>query len=589
LRGRERWAWVLAIASAGVAALLALVNLNQVSEVPAAVHLVLDTPADLSFGPLDNTAVSPDGRRVVFAGVSGGSRRLWIRALQSPEARPLSGTEGATGPFWSPDGGSIAFAAAGELKRLTLAGGTVQTICALPQALPAWGSWNREGIIVFESGGAGHARLYSVMAAGGEARPLTVHDASRSENAHHAASFLPDGHHFLFTVASAREETTGVYVASLDAPGERRRLLPGIARVVYSSGHLLFVREGTLVAQSFDTGRLQLSGEPVPIAQNVGHHLPSGGGWGFFSASSGPVLAYRGGGGTGGVQLEWRDRRGTPLGTVGDPGDYGQITLSPDGKRAAVEVRGEEGTDLWVIDIGRGVASRLTDDPGDELDPVWSPDSQELAYGSNRGGEHFLFRKGLRGGPAVPVPGARGTDNASRDRPEDWSPDGTVLLCKKINGTTVWALPLQGGGDPEAVLELDHRLDEPQLSPDERWLAYTSEESGGWEVYVEPYRRSGERVRVSVDGGGQPQWRGDGRELFFVATDGHLMAVDAREGTAGLEVSLPTALFDVGESEPYVDTYAVSADGQRFLVKAPVEGATPERIHVVTNWTSLLR
>jgi Tol biopolymer transport system component len=376
-------------------------------------------------------------------------------------------------------------------------------------------------------------------------------------------------------------------VASIDAPEQRRRLLPGGTRVVYASGHLLFVRDGTLFAQPFDTESLGVSGEPVPVAENVSH-FSVWRDWGRFSASPSGVLAYRASGGTSKVQLAWVDRRGEQLATVGEPGTYGQIALSPDGRRVALEIPDAEGGwDLWMIDVSRGVASRLTSDPAIERDPVWSPDGQEVVFRLSKEGNHSLFRKGLGGEPASPVPGGRGAEG-ERVTPDSWSSDGKTLLYKTVDGTKVWALPLEGGGEAEVVLNLEYRLDEPQISPGGRWLAYTSEESGEWEVYVQPFRRPGERVRVSVDGGGQPKWRGDGKELFYAASDGQLMAVDVGEGTAGPEVSLPTALFEIGDSNPVNDEYGVSADGQRFLVKVPIGGDEAEKIHVVTNWTSLL-
>jgi Tol biopolymer transport system component len=289
------------------------------------------------------------------------------------------------------------------------------------------------------------------------------------------------------------------------------------------------------------------------------------------------------------VQLAWVDRKGERLGTVGEPGFYRQIALSPDERRVAVEIRGEEGFDLWVIDVARGAASRVTSEPTDEADPVWSPDGQKLAYGSAVQGEYGLFLKGLSGEAASPIPGASGAKQESRPIPESWSSDGSTLIYKTLNGTTAWALPLGEGGDPEPVLKLEFLVDETQISPDGRWLAYVSEESGAWEVYVAPFRRPGERVRVSVGGGGQPKWRGEGEELFYVASDGKLMAVDVREGKAGPDVSLPTALFELETGgNPVSDDYGVSADGQRFIVKVRAGTDEPERIHVITNWTSLL-
>jgi Tol biopolymer transport system component len=582
-RGRERvrWAWTIALLSAGVAAFLAFVHLTEVQEPQPRTHFVLDKPDDLAFGDSASPAVSPDGRHVVFLGIpSGSSGRLWIRHFESPEARVLPGTEGADGlPFWSPDGGSVGFVAEGHLKKLTL-GGTVQRICPLPQSGFWGGSWNKEGTIIFATGGS-TPNLYSVVATGGQAKALpTSHGGVVGR---YWPEFLPDGRHFLFSVEASDE--AGLHVTSLDAPDEARRVLPEDVRAAYASGHLLFVREGGLMAQPFDTARRELTGEPAPVVENVA----SWSGWlgyGWFSASPTGVLAYREG--SSDVELAWLDRKGERLATVGEPRPYDQIALSPDGRRVAVEIPSAEGWDLWVIDVSRGVASRLTSDPGDERDPVWSPDSQEVIYGSLNGSDHGLFRKGLGDGPAIPVPAERRAEREYREIPEDWSREGSTLLYKTLNGTRLWALPVEDGGEAEMVLDLDFIFDEPQISPDGRWLAYVSQESGAWEVYVAPFRRPGERVRVSLAGGGQPKWRGDGKELFYLSSAGELMAVSVGEGTSGPDVGLPTALFKAGPVNPVQDNYAVSADGQRFLVKVPAQGSTRERIHVVLNWTSLL-
>jgi Tol biopolymer transport system component len=453
----------------------------------------------------------------------------------------------------------------------------VQKIGTFPGPLFWGGTWNEEGTIILSSGGA----LFVVTETGGEARPLTTREVSRPdlERGHHWPQFLPDGHHFLVVVDSDDGRSSGLHVASLDAPETERRLVPTNNRVVYASGHLLSRREGTLFAQPFDAGRLELAGEPLPVVENVASHVLWGQA-GIFGASSSGVLAYVEVGEPR-LQLVWLDRAGDRLETLGGPGAYGQVVLSPDGSRVALEVFGESGVELWSMDVSRGVASRVASDPGGVSDPVWSPNSQELIF--NAGGN--AFRQDLQAGaPAEPL---FDSATATVPWPESWSGDGETLLY--ISSDDVWALPLAEDRPPELVLDTGHRLDEAHLSPDGRWLAYISDESGDWEVYIEPFRRPGERVRVSVDGGGQPRWRQDGRELFYASPHNMLMAVAVREETGHLEVGLPTELFEIPVVQrEQVDDYAVSADGQRFLVKTRGEGTRRQKVHVVTNWTSLL-
>jgi Tol biopolymer transport system component len=594
-RARERWAWAAAfLLAAGVASLFAYQRLTETPEPRPPAHFTLDTPKDLAFSGFNPVAVSPDGRHVAFVGTSpGGTPQLWMRSFDSLEARPLPGTEGAGSPFWSADGTEVAFAAGSELRKLVLAGGTVQRLCALPLPGFAGGTWSSEGTIVFSTGGTS-ARLYSVSEAGGDAKPLTSLDKSRGETAHWWPQFLPDARHILFLVAGSEEANAGLHVASLEAAGERRRVRPGIARFWYSApGALLFVQSGNLMAQRFDARKLVTAGEAVPIASGVaGFSIFPDMGW--FSASATGRVAWLSGQ-TSDTQLEWVDRHGRRVRTLGEPGGYGQIALSPDGKRVAAEIAGAEGQyDLWVIDVARGVPSRLTTEPANDRDPVWSPDSQQIIYSSDASGDQNLLRKALQGSEApAPLPGGIGQTPGDRDIAKDWVREGNTLLYLTLGPErTLWKVSLDGKGSPEALVK-GFQVDQPHVSPDGRWLAYISQESGRWEVYIEPFGRQGERVRVSVNGGGQPRWRGDGKELFYLSLDGALMAVSVRAGAKSVEVGLPTTLVPpkdlqaVVEGPDYSD-YSVSADGQRFLVKRPAEGGETPRIHVLLNWPSLL-
>ena len=592
-RSRERWLWAAAlVAAAGLASLAAHLYSTEAPEPRPPVHFVLDTPEDLAFWDWGPLAVSPDGRHVAFIAVSpGGDRQIWIRSLDSPEARALPGTVGAGGGFfWSPDSTAIAFAAEGELRKLTLAGGTTLRLCALPAGLNG-GTWSPEGTIVFAGGGAS-ARLYSVPQTGGEPRPLTTHDESRGETSHHWPQFLPDGRHLLVLVGGGEE--AGVHILSLEAPDERRRILPESTRFQFvAPAALLFVRDGVLLAQRLDPRELTTRGEPVPVASSVAGFgaVPS---WGWFSSSATGRVAWMSGQ-TSTARLEWVDRDGKPLGTIGEPSQYGQIVLSPDDRRVAAEIADSEGRyDIWVVDVARGVPSRLTTDPGNDRDPVWSPDSQALVYSSDASGDQDLLRKGLQGSePAVPLPNDVGRTPGDRDIAKEWIREGNTLIYLTIGSErTLWTLSLDGDGPPEPLVK-GFLVDRPRVSPDGRWLAYISQESGRYEVYVQPFGGRGERVRVSVDGGAQPQWRGDGKELFFLSLDGGLMAVDVRPGGTELAVGIPSTLVPARDLRavvqgPDYSDYGVTSDGQRVLVKRSLE-STRERIHVLLDWPSLLQ
>ena len=595
-RRRERWAWAgVALLAASLAGVLAFVHFRETEPPPSpTARFTVDAPGGWrSLAAWGWPVPSPDGRQIVFPAVREGAgmgnpavTMLWQRPLDSLTSRPLAGTDGAALPMWSPDGRSVAFFAARELRRINLDDGTVQRVCGLPADGLSGGDWSASGTILFATG-ADAGQIYAVPATGGEAKRLMPVDQARGEANHHNPQFLPDGRRFFFSV-DGEDRAAGLYLSSLDTPDERQRLVPGAVRRLYADGHLLFHADGTLMAQPFDLQRMALGGDPVAIGPSLGAWEVNPG-FGWFGASPAGTLAYTSQGAAASeVQLTWRDRKGGDVGTIGAPGSFSQIVLSPDERNIAFEVRDAAGRyDVWVMDAARGVSSRVTLTEADKRDPVWAPDGRSLVFIARTDKGPELRRKGLRAGDAETVVAAVELDYI----PESWLPDDTLLVIRRNPQTddqTVWTLPL-AGGEAQPVLTAS-RLDEPQLSPDGRWLAYVSREAGQDDVYIEPFKREGDRVRVSAAGGGQPKWRRDGRELYFVTPANRLVAVDVRAGDERLDVSLPTELFEIqGIQGTGYDDYAPSADGQRFLVKVPLGQDLSPVLHVLTNWRSLLR
>jgi Tol biopolymer transport system component len=599
-RSRERRAWLaVAVVLGALAAALALVHFREApAPQPPPAQFVVDAPEGWRFHRWGWPVPSPDGRQILFRAVPEGTGRsyeeedratvLWTRPLEALTARLLAGTEHVEHPVWSPDGESVAFFAGGEIRRLNLASGLVQRICTVPRGGSAGGlDWGADGVMAFSTG-LPKGEIFTVAADGGEAQPYAPPGPADGGPARGFPQFLPGGRLIGF-LSVGEGVPNGYYVAPFDDPADSRRVVDGLVRVQYAGGYAFFVEGTTLVAQPFDTKAVQLTGAPVAVAASVGSGDQPGIGW--FGVSPGGTLAYMAQQvASGDLQLTWVDRKGAALGTVGAPGDYRQIVLSPDERKVAVELRDDEsGYDIWVMDIARGVPSRVTTGPGEESNPVWSPDGRSLVFSAHHeGGEVDLRRKE----PRATAPETVLTDSPGGDFGESWTPDGRSLLFIRQpapNEQSVWALSPGGGEEAEPVLDAGFSVDEPQVSPDGRWLAYASQESGRSEVYVEPFRREGERVRVSVEGGGAPKWRGDGKELFFVTPDARLMSVGFQAVADRPEVGLPVELFELaGFTALYYDDYAPSADGQRFLVKRPVGEARPTRMHVITSWPSLL-
>ena len=449
-RGRI-WAAITAV-SIGIAAMFAVARWTAVPDSKPVTRFVVDAPEGWSFTNMNWPVPSPDGRHLVIRAVQDDpedgvpSSMLWLRSLESLSARPLAGTEGAGFPFWSPDGRFVGFLAEREVRRLSIADGVVQTICALPAGYFGEAAWNEEGTILFGvKGDFGTSGLYTVVATGGEPKLVMEPDAARDEHFLEMRQFLPDGRRFGFAafdrIGGVGGVGLGAYVGSLDDPGERHLLMPGIAQFWLASGHVFFSRDNTLFAQPLDVERVELRGEPVPIASPVAFR--ASGDVGYFGVSSGGTLAYLAGESQGRVQLTWVDRNGEPVGTVGKPGLYSQLTLSPDETRVALALR----DDLWVMDVSRGVERRVTSDPAREVNPVWSPDGQELIFG-RYGKTWDIFRIGLRtGATAAPL-----LESPGYDWPEEWTRDGETLLFVRFSsgGDSLWALPLAAGGCPSS-------------------------------------------------------------------------------------------------------------------------------------------
>jgi Tol biopolymer transport system component len=496
-------------------------------------------------------------------------------------------------PFWSPDSRYLGFFADGKLKKVDISGGPPLVLSDAPDSLiRGGGAWNRDGVILFSGPGG----LFQVSASGGEAKPVTKIDESRGEAAHNLPHFLPDGKHFLYLVRSGKPEVAGIYLGSLvpsAAEGldssEPVRLLNADAKAEYAQGHVLYLRARTLLAQPFDPDRLRLTGEPVPVADQVGFAPNRGSA--AFSVSENGTLVFGPAGAGQTTRLQWFDRGGTRLEAVGPPATYTDPELSPDGKRVAVE-RTDPQTgsgDIWLLETARDVASRFTFEPTNDANANWSPDGSQIIFRSR---QQDLYRKASSGVQKEEVL----LQSSVAKYPLDWSADGRFLVYDAVatGGLDLWVLPLEGDKKPFPFFETQFNEGHAQFSPDGRRLAYISNESGRYEVYIQSFPKAGGKWQVSTGGGLQPRWRRDGKELYYIAPDQKLMAVPIRgetgRGDSALEVSQPLALFQTQmfEAGAFVlsdrQQYDVTADGQRFLINTPVEGSASAPLTVVLNW-----
>ncbi len=523
-----------------------------------------------------NQALSPDGRYLAFAAnrVRAGSGALWVRAFDAADATVVEGTEGAEYAFWSPDSRSVGFFAGGKLKVVSADGSGLRELCDAPAG--SGGTWNAEDVILFASAAPGASPgILRVSANGGQPTAVTTPNAEQRERRHSAPSFLPDGHRFLYW--SQMEQGGAVMAASLDG-GPAVRLVASTSKGDYSNGHLLFLDGSTLTAQPFDPGTMLLTLPSVALVSSVPRSQNTGSA--AFSSSPTGMLTYRTAT-TEVLQMSWLDRSGKRGAAIGDPGPWVQMALSPNDRQLAVQRDTTAASDIWLFDLVRAVSSKFTVDGGNN-GPVWSPNGSELAFRNNRRVLNEVFRKPLSGGDAVAWKGI------PAHQLEDWSRDGRYLLG---GGSGLVVVPLTGDGKPFVAVPSPPGVntDESQMSPDGRWISYNSSVSGSGEIYLQPFPGPGERVTVSSGGGRQAKWRADSKELFYLSPYGTMMSVDVRPG-ATPDIGTPKPLFRTRLTPSTAwDQYAVTSDGQRFIVMEPAEDAPPESLTIITNWTTLLR
>ncbi len=568
-KSREKLAWALAAVAALAAGLAAFGYVRRAPKPLRVVRFELATPAEIV--SLDAPRVSPDGRFVAFnATDSSGKTRIWLRGLNALEPQPLPGTEGTTRPFWSPDSRFLAFFAEGKLKKIDVSGGPAQNICDAPTGSD--GSWSPEGVILYD--GRGNDPIHRVAAAGG-VPAVAVEPAKGGQVGW--PEFLPDGRHYFFMVIGTRPEDSAYRIGSLDSK-ESKVFAPAQTLITYAPpGYLLFVRDRTLVAQPFDAKALKTTGEPRPLAEKIGVDAV---GLARFSASREGTLAYRTG--ESGTRLLWVDRNGKELDTVGDVGDSREPALSPKGDRLAFDMTDarSNNADIWVRDLSRGVNSRLTFAAEDEYSPTWSPDGTRIVFTRDGAG---LFEKAADGtGAEKELLKAEGVIFAT-----DWSRDGRYIAFSRMGkdtGLDLWVLPTFGDGKPIEALKTPFNESNAVFSPDGRFIVYASNESGRSEIYARSFPGSGGKWQISADGGTDPHFSADGKEITYRAPDQKIMAVDAKTG-AGFEAGVPKALF-LGRFQPATarNRYVPSADGQRFLIVAPLGRDAMAPTTVVLNW-----
>ena len=574
----------LALTASGIAA---VVYLNKRPAVPV-LKFAVTQPEHTSYPGMP--AVSPDGRYLTFSAVGPeGKRMLWLRPLDALHATVIAGSEGASAPFWSPDSQYIAFFAARALERVKVSGGSPERICDA-EASPGGGAWNPDGSILFSPSLSDG--FYRVPSSGGKPQSLQKLDEAKGERGNLWPHFLPDGKHFLFYQQTDNEETAGVYLGSLEPAGQRR-LFASQTNAVYSAadskhGYLLYIHERNLMAVEFNTTKLALAGDPMILANDIGAVRSLS--LAPISVSANGVLVYQGVGKPT-RQMLWLDRAGRQISLAGEPGEYGPPRISPDGNRGVVAKAAPDGrAHLWLLDRD-GAAEQITRGSVHEGSPVWSPDGARIAYFAQQGNAYDLYVRAA-------LPDSRADlllKSEARKYPTDWSHDGKHLLFSLEGAGTrsdVWAFAV---GERRAAAILDTVFAEgyATLSPNGRWLAYQSDQSGKAEVYVQSFDglSSGTKRRWQVSkNGGLPRWRADGNELFYITEDGRMMSVPVHATADGaIDVGQTEMLFQTRPVPNTWNLYDVSPDGHHFLVNVPLEWTSANPITVVTNWTEKLK
>ena len=587
-RGRERM--ILALAAAATLLALALATALWRRPVEARFPLVAFIPAPRTAAfafegaGAGSLTVSPDGRYLTFAAAGAdGVPKLWLRTAGALAAEPILGTDDGQYPFWSPDSRFIAFFARGKLKKVPATGGAAVEICGTTSEARG-GTWSREDVILFSP--YWRESIHRVSAEGGTHERVTRLDEMRGETTHRWPWFLPDGRHFLYLAGSRHaEDTSGdnaIYIGSLGS-ADRRLLVRARSNIVYASGFLLYLRGRSLVAHRFDPKRMALTGEPVPVADRIRYE--TGFFQGVFSASETGLLAYQQGETATLSRLVWRDRGGNQVGVLSEPGLYFDVRLSPDARSAAVGI-GDPG-DVWLFDLLRGIRTRFTFDPAVDTKPVWSPDGKTIFYSSDRSAFWQIYRR--------KVTGASGEERLTRVKENesitDVSPDGRWLVYaredpKGKNRTDLWLLSLSDEGKATPFLEAPFGEGDAHFSPDGRWLAYVSDESGRNEVYVTRFPRREGKWQISTSGGSAPRWRRDGREIYYVAGDRNVHAVDVASAES-FQADTPRLLFSTRTARnPFY--YDVTPEGQKFVVSELHTSDESEAITLLVDWTAAL-
>ena len=609
----NRIAWLVAALSTIALIAMAVIALRpKVTPVADPVQFTIAPPENTSFGgpssggtgTATQLAISPDGRNIVFVAGAKGAFQLWLRPLAAGAATPIPGTEGGTFPFWSPDNRFIAFFAGGKLKRVAVAGGPAIPLCDAPSG--RGGTWSRDNVILFSPSSASGTGLMRVSSAGGVPTVVTPVDPATTETNHRWPHFLPDGRHFLYTAStgSCCPATTPsvIRIGSLDPAEAAITLVQTESSASYASGHVLFTRDGTLMAQPFDPDLRQSKGDAFPLAEHVG---PEGSRYVSLSASQSGTLVYAPDGSQAPRQLTWFDRSGRAVGTLGEAAQDSNPALSPDETRVAVALgtggpenrdvwRNNLRSDIWIIDIARNLKSPLTLDPGRDRLPVWSPDGLRIAFAGERSGVVSLRQKLVDGTGADEVL-LESPESNLRISPTDWSRDGRYIAYS-LQGSfplrlDVWALPLFGDRKPFPIAQTEAIENAAVISPEGQWIAYTSNEAGTQNIYVQPFPEGGAKRQVSRDGGGQPVWRPDGKELFFLRPDGTMMAAPI-ERTGRFDIGVPQTLFPAIHPSALTlgaRQYAVMKDGQRFLINIRPQQSSVTPLTVVVNWTATIQ